>query len=182
DMATKTLAIETKDSDKLYDELVKLYDDETIAGFNCGNLESQGAIMKTVMFLLKTIMIGFTVLVTLIALANMVNVISTGIVMRRKEFAMLRSVGLSPKGFKRMLSMETILYGARALIAGIPLSLIATFVMVKASNGVMKFEIDVLMYFIVTLAVFAIVGISMLMSASKVQNDEIIEVLKEDIC
>jgi putative ABC transport system permease protein len=182
DMAVKTLAIETKDSDKVYEELVKLYDDKTIEGFNCGNLESQGAIMKTVMFLLKTIMIGFTVLVTLIALANMVNVISTGIVMRRKEFAMLRSVGLSPKGFKRMISMETILYGARALIAGIPLSMLATFFMVKASNGVMKFEIDVLMYLLVTLAVFAIIGISMLMSASKVQNDEIIEVLKEDIC
>ena len=182
DIATESIGIQTNSADKLFEEMQKLYEEDTIKNFTCGNLQSDAAVMQTVMFILKTVMYGFTILITLIALANMVNTISTGIIMRRKEFAMLRSVGLTEKGFKRMISMETILYGVRALVAGIPLSIILSYLISRKANSQIPFELNGSMYLLVIIVVFIIIGLSMLMSVSKIKNDEIIEVLKEDIC
>ena len=134
------------------------------------------------MIILKTVMYGFTTLITLIVIANLVNTISTGVIMRRKEFAMLRSVGMTEKGFKKMIILETVLYGVRALVIGIPLSLLLSSAMIKKANASMPLEIDIVTYLAVIVAVFAVIGLSMLLSISKIKNDEIIAVLKEDIC
>lgn len=137
---------------------------------------------KVVMLLIKTVMYGFSTLVTLIVLANMVNTISTGVILRRKEFAMLRSVGMTEKGFKKMITLETFLYGIRSLVVAIPLSLIVSYGMVKKANSTMAFEVSIPIYLLVMVVVFVILGVSMLLSVSKVKNDDIIVALKEDIC
>ena len=137
---------------------------------------------KVVMLLIKTVMYGFSTLVTLIVLANMVNTISTGVILRRKEFAMLRSVGMTEKGFKKMITLETFLYGIRSLVVAIPLSLIVSYGMVKKANSTMAFEVSIPIYLLVMVVVFVVLGVSMLLSVSKVKNDDIIVALKEDIC
>ena len=181
-LATRTLAIETNDSTKLYDEIVKMMDEGDYHNYTYGNMEQSLSIMKAVMIILKTVMYGFTTLITLIVIANLVNTISTGVIMRRKEFAMLRSVGMTEKGFKKMIILETVLYGVRALVIGIPLSLLLSSAMIKKANASMPLEIDIVTYLAVIVAVFAVIGLSMLLSISKIKNDEIIAVLKEDIC
>lgn len=65
---------------------------------------------------------GFIVLISLIAAANVFNTISTNISLRRREFAMLKSVGMTAKGFNHMMNFECLLYGSRALLLGLPLS------------------------------------------------------------
>lgn len=137
---------------------------------------------KVVMLLIKTVMYGFSTLVTLIVLANMVNTISTGVILRRKGFAMLRSVGMTEKGFKKMITLETFLYGIRSLVVAIPLSLIVSYGMVKKANSTMAFEVSIPIYLLVMVVVFVVLGVSMLLSVSKVKNDDIIVALKEDIC
>ena len=59
---------------------------------------------------------GFIILISLIAMANVFNTISTSISLRRREFAMLRSVGLTQKGFRRMMDYECLIYGLLSLI------------------------------------------------------------------
>ena len=81
-----------------------------------------------------------------------------------------------------MISLETILYGLRALVVALPLSVYVYYLMCKKSHNIEQFQLNLGLYLIVIVVVFAIVGISMLMSISKVKDDEIIEVLKEDIC
>ncbi len=48
------------------------------------NLYSTITAMDTITLMLKTAMYGFTILLTLIAIANIVNTISTGVLLRRK--------------------------------------------------------------------------------------------------
>jgi putative ABC transport system permease protein len=145
------------------------------------NLSDSIAVMDTVSMMLKTAMYGFTILLTLIAMANIVNTISTAVLMRRQEFAMFRSVGMEEKGIKRMLLLETFMYGFRALIIGIPVSLLLSFLMFNMiASRVFAFEPDYPMYIIMIFAVFSVVGLCMLLSSNKIKNDNIIEALKED--
>ncbi|MBR5066676.1 MAG: hypothetical protein IKX08_03410, partial [Lachnospiraceae bacterium] len=81
------------------------------------------------------------------------------------------------------LFLETFLYGLRALLFGLPISaLISFFIYTRVPSPNSAFEINFLTYFLVSLGVFAIVGISMLLSAGKMHNETIVDVLKEDIC
>lgn len=61
---------------------------------------------------------GFTALISLIALANVFNTISTNLLLRRREFAMLRSMGLSPKDSRKMLFLESLSYSVRSVVYG----------------------------------------------------------------
>ena len=180
--ATVTMDIETSNPEKLNDELLSMLEKDGYHNYTCGNLSEAVGAMKVVILILKTVMYGFTTLVTLIGLANMVNTIYTGTIMRRKEFAMYRSVGMDERGFNRMLALEGLLYGIRALVLGIPLSILLSYLMTKKANSQMAFEINIPMYLMVITVVFIIIGASMMLSLSKVRKDEIIEVLKEDIC
>ena len=145
------------------------------------NLSDSIAVMDTVSLMLNTAMYGFTILLTLIAIANIVNTISTAIQLRRQEFAMFRSVGMEEKGIKKMLILETILYGLRALFIGVPVSILLSFLMFNTiESKVFAFELNYPMYLMMVVAVFIIIGFSMLLSASRIRNDSIIEALKCD--
>ncbi len=162
----------------------KISDITTSGGYsNCviHDLSKVRDAMDTVSLMLKTAMYGFTILLTLIAIANIVNTISTAVHMRRQEFAMFRSVGMEQTGIKKMLLLETILYGLRALAIGIPVSILLSFLMYQTiETRVFAFEPNYLMYLIMVSAVFAIIGLSMLLSASRISDDSIIEALKCD--
>ena len=102
--------------------------------------------------------------------------------MRRQEFAMFRSVGMEEKGIKKMLLLETVLYGVRAIIIGMPVSALISYLMFGViESKVFAFELNYPMYFIVLIGVFAIIGLSMLLSAGRIKDDNIIEALKIDM-
>ena len=103
--------------------------------------------------------------------------------MRRKEFAMYRSVGMNEKGFKKMIVLETFLYGIRAVLIGIPVSILLCYSMYsRMEDQIFAFTPNFEMYPVVIAVVFGVIALSMLMSINKIKNDEIIDVLKEDIC
>ncbi len=156
-------------------------------GYNHASVMNITGEMKSstaVLLMLKTMMYGFTILVSLIVIANLVNSISTGVLLRRKEFAMYRSVGMEEKGFKSMMILESFLYGIRGVVLGVPISVLLSYmVYLRAENrNHAPFEINVPVYAGVVVTVFAIVGISMLLSTAKIKHDNIIEALKDDVC
>ena len=181
DKLTIDLGVETSRHTETYDSIYKLFESGDYRSYSCSDLSDTLQIMDTITIMLKTAMYGFTVLLTLIAVANMVNTISTGVLLRRKEFAMYKSVGLASGGFKKMIRLETFLYGIKALTFGIPLSLFLSFLMYNAFDSKLyTFNPDWLMYIAVVAAVFGILGVSMALSINKIKDDNIIEALKED--
>ena len=142
------------------------------------NMES----MKTIIFVLQVFVYGFITLITMITIANIINTISTSIALRRKEFAMLKSVGTTQKGFYKMVCLESVFYGLNALLAGLPLSVLISFGLNKIlGEDKIPFEIDYILYACVIFAVFLIIGFSMLYSVKKIKKESIIETLKQDI-
>lgn len=125
---------------------------------------------------------GFITLITLIVIANVFNTISTNIQLRRKEFAMLKSVGMTRKGFDHMMNYECILYGIKGLLIGLPISFALSYLMYKSllAGWVISFIIPWASVIIVCISVFIIVFASMLYSLSKIKKDNPIEALRND--
>lgn len=140
--------------------------------------------MNSTTLIMQVFLYGFITLMALISVANIFNTVSTSIDLRRKEFAMLKSVGVTPKGFNRMLRFESLFYGLKALIFGLPLGLLCSYFMQQilvAGSFDIAFYPDWRVYLGVTLAVFLIVGMSMWYATSKVKKDTIVETLKTEI-
>lgn len=125
---------------------------------------------------------GFIILISLIAAANVFNTISTNIILRKREFAMLKSIGLTPEGFQKMMNFECLLYGIKGLLYGLPVSFLITWLIHRSiSNGLeMNFFIPWYSIAIAIGSVFLVVFATMLYSMHKIEKENIMDVLKDE--
>ncbi|MED1785746.1 FtsX-like permease family protein [Brevibacillus fortis] len=125
---------------------------------------------------------GFVVLIGLICIANIINTISTGMALRKREFAMLASIGMTPEGMKKMLRFEGFFYGMKSLIYGLPISLCVMFFiyMSLSRNFAFAFTVPWADLIIAGIGVFFIVGTSILYATRKYKEQSIVESLKNE--
>ena len=140
--------------------------------------------INAVLQIMKVFIYGFVSLITLIAVINIINSISNSMNERKTEFAMLKSVGVTPKGFKKMIYVESLRYGAKSLVWSVPLSIglhaLMYYALSNAEGTQIPFSTNWQYYFSAILAVFVIILMSLLYSADKIKDDNIIENLKQD--
>lgn len=154
-------------------------------GFNAKNLQNIAEMEESernIVTIIRVFSYGFIVLISLIAAANVFNTISTNISLRRREFAMLKSVGMTQKGFNKMMNFECLLYGSRALLFGIPVSCGVTYLIYLAiMEGVeTRFHLPWVAIGIAALSVFLVVFATMMYSMSKIKKDNPIDALKNE--
>ena len=137
---------------------------------------------RSLIFIINVFSYGFIVLISLIAAANVFNTISTNINLRRREFAMLKSVGMSNKELNRMMNFECVLYGSRALLYGIPVSAVITWLIYRVvSDGYSAgFYLPRGAIGIAVGSVFLVVFATMMYSMKKIKADNPIDALKND--
>ena len=137
---------------------------------------------KNLVLAIKILFYGFIALVTLIGVTSVLNTISTNINLRRKEFAMLRSVGLTPKGFNKILFFESLFFGLKSLIYGIPVSIGINILISLSLTSVFDSSIIIpwSSILISILGVFIIVLIAVWYSARRVKKENILEALREE--
>ena len=137
---------------------------------------------RNVVTIIRVFAYGFIVLISLIAAANVFNTISTNISLRRREFAMLKSVGMTQKGFSRMMNYECLLYGSKALLLGLPVSCGITYLIYRAVTTAYEtsFHLPWAAVGIAVMSVFLVVFATMMYSMSKVKKDNPIDALKNE--
>lgn len=125
---------------------------------------------------------GFIVLISLIALANVFNTISTNVALRRREFAMLRSVGMTEKGLNKMMNYECILYGVKGLAFGLAAAVGVTFLIyLTVSAGVAtSFYLPWYSVAIAVGSVFVVVFVTMIYAMRKIKKEDPMEALKNE--
>lgn len=178
---TAFLAISSKDYKKINDGLAE---DRKNFASSC-YYESPAVEManvRNVILAVKILFYGFIALVTLIGVTSVINTINTSINLRRKEFAMLRSVGLSPRGFNKLLFFESLFFGLKSLLYGIPVSLgINVLISMSIGNVI---DTGVILswnsYIITIIGVFMIVLIAMSYATKKIKKENILEALREE--
>lgn len=178
------IGFETTQHEAFSEDVQDILENGNYADSGVMDMVSSIEMMNSTTLIMQVFLYGFITLMALISVANIFNTVSTSIDLRRKEFAMLKSVGVAPKGFNRMLRFESLFYGLKALIFGLPLGLLCSYFMqqILASGPFdIAFYPDWRVYLGVTLAVFLIVGMSMWYATSKVKKDTIVETLKTEI-
>ena len=125
---------------------------------------------------------GFIALISLVAMTNVFNTISTNVMLRTRDFAMLQSVGMTAREMRRMLGFECILYGTRALILGIPVSIFLSYLIFDAiAQGYpLPFQVPWIPLGIACLSVFLVVFATMAYAARKVGKQQLVEALKNE--
>ena len=134
------------------------------------------------LLVVKIFLYGFITVITLIGVTNIFNTITTNMILRSKEFAMLKSVGMSSKEFNKMIRLESIMYGTKSLLIGIPLGILGSYGMYKAfAQGIdLGYTLPLPAIIISIVFVFIIVGITMKYSLNKINKQNIIETIRKD--
>lgn len=178
--------ISTDNHEEVSEAVSRYFDDhpEYASDNSTWVIDSYGYALKSVERnkIIKVFMYGFILLISLITFVNIINTITTSIAARRREFAMIKSVGITPKAFDKMIALESMFYGIYSLLVAIPVSISINLALNKiVGDGKIPYEFDFVMYLIVVLTVVLFVGSTMLYSIKKVKNDNIIENIKNDI-
>ncbi|MDR2532293.1 MAG: ABC transporter permease [Oscillospiraceae bacterium] len=138
---------------------------------------------RRIMLVINVFVYGFVILISLITIANVFNTITTNINLRRREFAMLKSVGMTDGGLNKMIIYECMCYGVNALLFGLPVSFGVTWLIY---NGVMKgidvpFTLPWSSIGIAVSSVFLIVFVTMMYAVSKIKKENTIDALRNEV-
>lgn len=167
----------TNNIDKLTKDLDKY------SNVNYTNIKEAMKQANNLILVVKILMYGFISLVTLIGVTSVFNTISTSMALRKREFAVLRSIGLTNRGFNKILFFESLFFGMKSLIFAIPVSIGITVLihytladMVSISTIIIPWK-----YIIISIvSVFVIVLLTMMYSTSKIKKHNIIEQIREE--
>ena len=85
-------------------------------------------VMNVAIVIALIFLVCFCALLMLIGFTNVVSTLSTNVLMRQSEFAVLQSVGMTPEGLRKMLALESIFCSLRALALGVPLGIVLTYI------------------------------------------------------
>ena len=146
------------------------------------NLAEDAIANRNLSTIFNIFLYGFIVLISLIGIANIFNTISTNINLRRREFANLKSIGMTDKSFRRMLNLECFFYGTKALLYGVPIGVFLCFLINQGFGNMIEFIFTLPWQSILisTIAVYTVVFVTMLYASSKVKKENIIDVLRND--
>lgn len=157
---------------------------------NENNLDTSGVFNyaqtnENIHFMRKMINIfsfGFVLLISLVAIANVFNTISTNVALRRREFAMLKSMGMSNRGVRKMLNIECLIYGIKSILFGMPLAILTTYAVYRITNSAFSVAFSIPWYsvLIAIAAVILVVFITMLYASGKINRDNTIDALKNE--
>ena len=175
----------TDEHKKVTDDITKLLRN---TGGNATNISvydyaSEIESTRALVTIAKVLSYGFIVLISMIAAANVFNTISTNISLRRREFATLKSVGLTSKGMAKMMTFESLLYGLKSLMFSLPVSLGVTYLVylvARDSGYEMGFYVPWDKFIIAIFSVFIIVALSMVYSMIKINKENTVETLRNE--
>lgn len=153
-----------------------------IDGLDIYNLNDQKEMMNAVVLIIAIFAYGFIIVISLIGITNVFNTINTNMRLRSKEFAMLKSIGMTKKEFNRMIRLESLFYGLKSLLIGVPLGLLGGYAIFKATGNtiMLDYSFPTMAVLISIVFVFFVVWLIMKMSISKVNKQNIIETIRND--
>lgn len=186
DTQVKGLTFRSKNPAQSTAQMALILQGETIsADYSLYNVYQMLEESRSYIFIANVFAYTFILMISLIAVANVFNTISTNIKLRRRELAMLRSMGMSEHAFQKMMNFECAIYGMRALLFGLPLALLCTYLIYKSmviggAEGI-SFQLPWSSIGISVFSVFLVVFVTMLYATNKLKKENIIDALRDDM-
>ncbi len=177
DFYINIITIQSDDADTLETQIKKLN-----SAFRVTNYDRQTRQEHALLLVISIFLYGFITVITLIGVTNIFNTITSNMELRQKEFAMLKSIGMTRNEFNRMIRLETLFYSAKALLYGILMSIFGMAAIyqafsIKIDNGI---YIPVVPIIISGIFVFVFVFAIMKYSMHKIGRQNIIETIRNE--
>ena len=151
--------------------------------FYVSNMDKQMRDEKSLFTLLGVFAYGLIVVIALIGITNIINTLSTGMELRSREFATLRSIGMTDKQFAGMVRLESVFISVKALVIGVPLGILINyllcFIMNRMGGAIIykpPYKAIILCIVVVIMLIYAIMKLSM----TKLRHNNIIETIKNE--
>lgn len=151
--------------------------------FYVSNLDKQMRDEKSLFTLLGVFAYGLIVVIALIGITNIINTLSTGMELRSREFATLRSIGMTNKQFVGMVRLESVFISVKALVIGVPLGILISYLLCVMMNRMddaiiyePPYKAIILCIVVVIMLIYAIMKLSM----TKLRHNNIIETIKNE--
>ena len=182
DMYLCGLFINTENADELEKLIYETVEaDDSLKSVYVYNISEEETQMDNIMLLISIFMYGFIIVIILIGVTNIFNTIYTNMNLRAKEFAMLKSVGMTKKEFDHMVRLESIMYGTKSLLTGLPIGLVLSYAIYKAVAKELDFGYYVPVYAIICSVLFVavVVWLIMYLSLARIRRQNIIETIRK---
>lgn len=151
--------------------------------FYVSNLDKQMRDEKSLFTLLGVFAYGLIVVIALIGITNIINTLSTGMELRSREFATLRSIGMTDKQFVGMVRLESVFISVKALVIGVPLGILISYLLCVMMNRMddaiiyePPYKAIILCIVVVIMLIYAIMKLLM----TKLRHNNIIETIKNE--
>ena len=170
--------IKTKD----YQKAITLIDNLTDnTGMSYQDLFQSEKENRSMLLMINILIYGFTTLISLICITNIFNTISTSMELRKREFAMLRSCGLSQKQFHKMLDFECLIYSIKGSLYGlISSTLICLFMYTRGMGNLSTFYLPTKYFIIAILFALILIYISIMYERKRLEHESIIDTLSKE--
>lgn len=149
---------------------------------NYYDMDEEAKAEKSIVIVISIFLYGFIGVITLIGVTNIFNTITSNMELRQKEFAMLKSVGMTKKEFNHMINLETLFYSSKSLIYGSILGIIGSYFVHRAFAGKIgtQFVLPYKAILICILFVFIVVYMIMKYSINKINKQNMIETIRKE--
>lgn len=146
------------------------------------NVYAQRQREERMMTLVTVFTSAFVLLITIISAATLFNTVSTSIILRKREFAMLKSMGMTEKSFSKMIRLESLFYGMKSILLGLPISVLIMYAIYRqwAVKFIYAFELPWAAMAAAIIGVFLLTGLSMIYASRKLHQSSIIDSLKQE--
>lgn len=151
--------------------------------FYVSNLDKQMRDEKSLFTLLGVFAYGLIVVIALIGITNIINTLSTGMELRSREFATLRSIGMTDKQFVGMVRLESVFISVKALVIGVPLGILISYllcVMMNRMDDAIIYEPPYKAIILCIVVVIMLIYVIMKLSMTKLRHNNIIETIKNE--
>ena len=151
--------------------------------FYVSNLDKQMRDEKSLFTLLGVFAYGLIVVIALIGITNIINTLSTGMELRSREFATLRSIGMTDKQFAGMVRLESMFISVKALVIGVPLGILISYllcVIMNRMDGAIIYEPPYKAIILCIVVVIMLICAIMKLSMTKLRHNNIIETIKNE--
>lgn len=170
--------IKTKDYPKAIALVDKLTDNTGMSYQDMYKSEKEN---RSMLLMINILIYGFTTLISLICITNIFNTISTSMELRKREFAMLRSCGLSQKQFYKMLDFECLIYSIKGSVYGLIFSiLICLFMYTRGMGKLNTFYLPTKYFIIAILFALMLIYISIMYERKRLEHESIIDTLSKE--
>lgn len=174
-----TIYYKSNNANKLQDEIDEYLEEES---HSITNIDENVKIMNNLYTLIGIFLYGFIIVISLIGITNIFNTITTNMELRKQEFAMLKSVGMTKKEFNRMIRLESLFMGVKSLVIGIPIGIGLSYLIYHylSSDTGIPYKIPIVAIIIAIVVVFILISLIMKYSMNKINKQNTIETIRNE--